>query len=595
MSRILNIAAYRFVTLDQLVKRRQELGQLCEQLELRGTILLAPEGINLFLAGETERVESFIEKLTSQAEFADLEIKRSQSDRQPFRRMLVRLKKEIIAFGVEGIRPQEETSPRLGAKELKAWFEEGRDFTLLDVRNDYEVNVGTFDGASAAGIDHFRDFPEAVDGFPAEWKSRPLVMFCTGGIRCEKAGPLMERAGFENVFQLDGGILKYFEECGAEHYEGDCFVFDHRVALNPSLGETSDSLCFACQGIVSEAERKSPQYAEGESCPNCYRSPTEQMSARIENRQQAIRSAADPLPGSQPYRSERPLKVPQRFDRSTTLDLLDGLIPYLGRERWREACETGRVTKNDVPLSCDATLRAGEQIRHIEFDVVEPDVNADIEILWEDESIIVVNKPAPLPMHPCGRFNRNSLVSILNQVYAPEQIRIGHRLDSNTSGVVVLSRRRSIASKLQPQFAEGTVKKTYLARVQGHPEDETFLSEQPITSKPQKAGLRTVDPNGLAAVTEFQLMRKDSDDASLLEVKPLTGRTNQIRIHLWALGMPIVGDPSYLPNGRMGETQTLDPSDPPMCLHAWKLTFDHPLTGQPLSIEAPKPRWVDPR
>ncbi len=593
MAQILSIAAYRFVTLNQLADRRQELRKLCEQLDLRGSILLAPEGINLFLAGETARVESFIERLTSQAEFTELRMHRSRGDRQPFRRMSIRLKKEIIAFGVDGIEPQQNTSPKLAPQDLKLWLAEKRDFTLLDVRNDYEVGLGTFDGADAAGIDHFRDFPDAVERFPGEWKSRPLVMFCTGGIRCEKAGPLLERAGYEHVFQLDGGILNYFETCGADYYKGDCFVFDHRVALNPEAGETSESLCLACQGIVSESDRRSPHYVEGRSCPHCYRLPASMMTAQISARRQAIAAVVDPLPGSRPYRSERPLKVPPRLDRSTTLDVLDAMLPFLGRSQWEKECKRGRVLKSSIPVSGETVLRSGEQLCHVEHGVVEPDVNGDIQILWEDESIVVVNKPAPLPMHPCGRFNRNSLVSILNQVYAPEQVRIGHRLDSNTSGVVVLSRRRSVASRLQPQFAEGTVKKTYLALVQDDPAEESFYSEQAIASKPLKAGLRTVDPNGSPARTDFRVMRRNADGTTLLRVTPKTGRTNQIRIHLWALGLPIVGDPSYLPHGRLGETQTLDIAAPPMCLHAWKLEFDHPETGKPIRIEAPLPSWAE--
>src|SRR5262249_5606336 len=148
------------------------------------------------------------------------------SAEQPFRRMLVKVKQEIIAFGVAGIEPGRTTSTKLAPQTLKQWLDEGRPVTLLDTRNDYEVRLGTFENAVTLGIDHFRSFPAAVRELPAAMKQQPIVMFCTGGIRCEKAGPLMEREGFEQVFQLDGGILKYFEECGGEHYDGECFVFD---------------------------------------------------------------------------------------------------------------------------------------------------------------------------------------------------------------------------------------------------------------------------------------------------------------------------------------------------------------------------------
>ena len=152
--------------------------------------------------------------------------KESPSAEQPFNRMLVKIKKEIIAFGVAGIDPASRPTPKLSARELKQWLDEGRPVTLLDIRNDYEVRMGTFRGARRAGIDHFREFPAAVQQLPAELKQQPVVMFCTGGIRCEKAGPFMEQAGFQNVHQLDGGILKYFEECGGAHYDGECFVFE---------------------------------------------------------------------------------------------------------------------------------------------------------------------------------------------------------------------------------------------------------------------------------------------------------------------------------------------------------------------------------
>ena len=137
--------------------------------------------------------------------------------------MLVRIKKEIIAFGVPGIEPAKRTAPKLAPQELKRWLDEGRPVTLLDTRNDYEVKAGTFKNAVTLGIDHFRNFPAAVQQLPAELKQQPIVMFCTGGIRCEKAGPYMEREGFEQVFQLDGGILKYFEECGGDALRGRVF------------------------------------------------------------------------------------------------------------------------------------------------------------------------------------------------------------------------------------------------------------------------------------------------------------------------------------------------------------------------------------
>lgn len=236
---ILNIAAYRFVELDHLGELRQELLPLCNDLELRGTILLSPEGINLFIAGLRPAVEALLARLRQIPGLSDLEVKESFSRERPFRRMRIKIKSEIIAFGVAGIAPGKYTSRRIAPADLKQWLDEGRPFTLLDTRNNVEVETGTFHNAMTVGINDFRDFPAAVGELPVALKQQPIVTFCTGGIRCEKAAPYLERAGFENVYQLDGGILKYFEECGGTHYQGDCFVFDERGAVDPVLRECS--------------------------------------------------------------------------------------------------------------------------------------------------------------------------------------------------------------------------------------------------------------------------------------------------------------------------------------------------------------------
>jgi len=224
---IVNVAAYLFTPLNRLPERREELRTLCRTRQLKGTILLAPEGINLFVAGSREGIDTLLAHLRSDPLMAKLETKESLSDRQPFRRLLVKLKKEIIAFGIESVAPASSTSKKLPAKQLKAWLDEGRQLTLLDTRNDYEVDIGTFRNALPIGVDHFRDFPAAVRKLPEEMKNQPIVMFCTGGIRCEKAGPFMEQEGFREVYQLEGGILKYFEECGGDHYDGDCLSLIH--------------------------------------------------------------------------------------------------------------------------------------------------------------------------------------------------------------------------------------------------------------------------------------------------------------------------------------------------------------------------------
>ena len=190
---VLNIAAYKFVALDDLADLRNSIRKMGQSLGLKGSILLSPEGINMFLAGVPQPMQEMLDYLRSDSRFADLEVKESWTAHQPFRRFLVKLKKEIIAFGVDGIQPEAYTSPRVSAKELRSWLKEGRQVRLLDVRNDYEIEVGTFADAEAIGVDHFRDFPEAVENLPEDWKQVPVVTFCTGGIRCEKPLPIWKR------------------------------------------------------------------------------------------------------------------------------------------------------------------------------------------------------------------------------------------------------------------------------------------------------------------------------------------------------------------------------------------------------------------
>ena len=235
MAAFVNISAYKFTPLADLPALRERLLQVSSAGGLRGTILLSTEGINLFVAGTRENIDPLLAAVRAIPGLADLAPKESFSAEQPFGRMLVKIKKEIISFGVPGVDPARRPSRKLSARTLKQWLDEGRPVTLLDTRNAYEVSKGTFRGAVVPRIDRFRDFPAAVRQLPEGMKEQPIVMFCTGGIRCEKAGPYMEMAGFKNVHQLDGGILKYFEECGGAHYEGECFVFDQREGLDPGL------------------------------------------------------------------------------------------------------------------------------------------------------------------------------------------------------------------------------------------------------------------------------------------------------------------------------------------------------------------------
>ena len=594
MSEIVNIAAYKFAPMGELRALRLRLLALCRGWGLRGTILLSPEGINLFVAGADQKVELLLEELRALPGLVNLTVKRSVTEHQPFRRMLVRLKREIIAFGVEGIEPGRRTSPKLSARMLKQWLDEGKPVTLLDTRNDYEVKLGTFKNARAIGVDHFRDFPAAVRRLPAELKEQPIVMFCTGGIRCEKAGPFMEREGFKTIYQLDGGILKYFEECGGAHYDGECFVFDQRVGLDPSLQETDSTQCFRCQTPLSEAEQTDERYVAGQSCPYCFKTPAEQMAANIAARQEAMRRAMTPLPGSVPRDNFKPVNVPEDCDGKTLLETLCAVVRHVPKAHWESECARGLVvdTWGEAAMA-SRVVRAGERFRHKFPNVTEPDVNAAVEILHEDEALVVLNKPAPLPMHAGGRFHRNTLQYMLNAAYHPQKPRPAHRLDANTTGVVLVTRTRHFAGRLQPQFTRGQVEKLYLARVQGHPPEDFFVCDAPIAAESVELGARDVDfEDGLNARTEFCVKKRNADGTALLEVRPLTGRTNQIRVHLWHLGFPICGDAVYLPGGKKGDTQTLGVDDPPLCLHAWRIKFKHPLSGERMEFEALAPKHV---
>jgi UPF0176 protein len=249
MSSVVNIAAYKFAPLDGLKDLRARLLAFCKARQLRGTILLSTEGINLFVAGARDDVDGLLAELRTLPGLEDLHAKISESDRQPFNRMLVRIKKEIIAFGVPKASTRlTRTSPKLAPRELKQWLDEGLPGdSCYDTRNDYEIKLGTFAAApNLAGIDHFRQFPHAVAPPPGRnGRLSPIVMFCTGGIRCEKAGPFMQREGLRaRLPARRRHPSSYFEECGGAHYDGECFVFDQRVgfdATSPSPSPTSAS------------------------------------------------------------------------------------------------------------------------------------------------------------------------------------------------------------------------------------------------------------------------------------------------------------------------------------------------------------------
>ena len=239
-TQVLNISCYKFVPLPDAAQLRDQLAEQTQRLALRGTILLAEEGINFFLAGPAEAVREVVNTLRQDPRLADLTPKESWSAHQPFRKMLVKVKREIIRMNHPTIRPAEGRAPAVTPDTVRRWLaqghdDDGRPVVTLDTRNALEVDHGSFEGAVDWRINKFTEFPDALRAHKAELQGKTVVSFCTGGIRCEKAAILMREEGLPHVYQLEGGILKYFEETDGAHYQGSCFVFDEREALAPDL------------------------------------------------------------------------------------------------------------------------------------------------------------------------------------------------------------------------------------------------------------------------------------------------------------------------------------------------------------------------
>jgi len=269
-----NIAAYKFVTLEELEELRPQYQAQCNELALKGTVLLTPEGINMFLSGTRENIDRFLAWVRSDARLADLQWKESLSAEQSHKRMLVKIKQEIITMRMPLIKPELGRAPVVEAKTLKRWLDQGHDddgvpVVMMETRNAFEVDVGTFNNTLDYRIDKFTEFPAVAAEHKEELAGKTVVTFCTGGIRCEKAAIHMKEIGYDRVFQLEGGILKYFEEVGGDHYTGDCFVFDYRTALNPQLQPTETVQCFACRAVVTPRQQLSSDYVVGVSCPHC--------------------------------------------------------------------------------------------------------------------------------------------------------------------------------------------------------------------------------------------------------------------------------------------------------------------------------------
>jgi UPF0176 protein len=302
---------------------------------------------------------------------------------------------------------------------------------------------------------------------------------------------------------------------------------------------------------------------------------------------------AHPLPGSTPAENRRPLRIPGRFDGWLLEQVLRDLFPQVPASEWVDLVKEGRLlAPGGKPAQLQRTVRGGEEFTRVTPDEIEPDVSADIRLLYQDEALIVIHKPAPLPVHPCGRFNRNTLSHMLNLVWQQESPRQCHRLDSNTTGVLVCARSPHFARLVQKQFTEGKVSKRYLTKVWGHVAHDELEINLPIQGRTGKLGLRTVaaENQGLPSLTRLRVLSRNKDGTSTLDVIPVTGRTNQIRVHLWYIGHPVVGDPAYLRCGATGERQTLEPGEEPMHLHCREVGLSHPVSAKHVCFSC-EPAW----
>ena len=287
-------ALYKFTRFNDYEDYREPLRQLMLDQEVRGTLLLASEGINGTISGSREGIDAVLDYIQQIPAIGQLEYKESFTDTQPFFRTKVKLKKEIVTMGVEGIDPLQSVGRYVKPSEWNDLISDP-EVLLIDTRNDYEVQIGTFKNAVNPKTETFREFPEYVKNELDPTKHKKVAMFCTGGIRCEKSTAYLREQGFDEVYHLEGGILKYLEEVPAEQsmWEGDCFVFDNRVAVNHSLEKSDYDQCYACRMPITEEDKQHPAYVKGESCPHCIDKATEEQRARFRERQRQIQLAKE--------------------------------------------------------------------------------------------------------------------------------------------------------------------------------------------------------------------------------------------------------------------------------------------------------------
>ncbi|GGB45791.1 UPF0176 protein [Oceanisphaera marina] len=292
MSQFVVCALYKFVTLDNHEALREPLQSMMESEQIRGTLLLASEGINGTVAGSRDAIDQLKAWFANDSRFSGIDYKESLSEEQPFYRTKVKLKKEIVTLGVEGIDPKRVVGTYVAPKDWNALISDP-DVVLVDTRNDYEVDIGTFKGALNPNTESFREFPEYVKNNLDANKHKKVAMFCTGGIRCEKSTAYLKEQGFDEVYHLHGGILKYLEEVPAQEsmWQGECFVFDNRVTVDHQLQPGQYQLCSACRAPLSPADMQHAHYQHGVSCAHCHDKQTPEQQRRYAEREHQLQLA----------------------------------------------------------------------------------------------------------------------------------------------------------------------------------------------------------------------------------------------------------------------------------------------------------------
>ncbi|MCF6203922.1 MAG: rhodanese-related sulfurtransferase [Methylococcaceae bacterium] len=292
MTNIVVSALYKFAKLDDFERLRKPLLKLMEEKQVKGTLLLAKEGVNGTIAGNRQGVDAIVAWLRSDSRLSGLETKESYEKKLPFYRSKVKLKKEIVTMGIDGIDPKKIVGSYVKPQDWNTLISDP-DVLLIDTRNDYEVKIGGFKGAINPETETFREFPQYVKEHLDPGKHKKVAMYCTGGIRCEKSTAYLKEQGFDNVYHLQGGVLKYLEEVPADQslWEGECFVFDNRVAVNHNLEKGKYDQCYACRYPITKEEKKSEHYEQGVSCPHCYNKVSEQQRQRFAEREKQVQLA----------------------------------------------------------------------------------------------------------------------------------------------------------------------------------------------------------------------------------------------------------------------------------------------------------------